>query len=151
MLKRIMTGALAGAIATVPQSAAVWGLKEAGLYDRPAGPEQVSASLTSRALKENAAAQPWFAPAMLTQHIGFGAAGGAIYALLSTVVRPNALTGLIAGLAIWKISYDGWIPALKIMPPPTEDERGRQIALLAAHAAYGLTLGALLGRLSSEP
>jgi hypothetical protein len=147
MLKRIAVGAFAGALATGPQSAVVWGLRAAGVYRSQAPPERVSERLTESTTDREPTLKRWFRPLMLVQHVGFGAAAGALYTLLSGRLRPNAVTGLIAGLGIWKVSYDGWIPAMKIMPPPTEDERGRQAALILAHVAYGVTLGALSGRL----
>jgi hypothetical protein len=150
MLDRILIGALAGAVATVPQSAAVWGLKAAGVYRRTPPPEKVSREMTEAVLGPDAFPEQWFTPMMLAQHVGFGAAAGAAFGALTGVVRPTVVAGVLVGLAIWKASYDGWIPALRIMPPAEKDEEGRQVALVVAHVAYGLALGVIVDRFTSK-
>lgn len=144
VIKRILVGGAAGALATIPQSAVVWGLRRAGVYRRRPAPEVVAEGVIERVAGIGHLPAEWRRPVTLVQHFGFGAVGGAVFALLTGLVRPSAALGLLAGLAIWKASYDGWIPALKIMPPPQEDETGRQLSLLAAHAVYGLALGTLV-------
>jgi hypothetical protein len=150
MLNRILIGAFAGAVATAPQSAAVWGLKAAGAYRRTPPPEKVSREMAEMALGAENVPERWFTPMMIAQHVGFGAACGAAFGALTGVVRPTTVAGLLVGLAIWKASYDGWIPALRIMPPAGEDEEGRQLALVVAHVAFGLTMGAIVDRLTAS-
>ena len=58
-------------------------------------------------------------------HVAFGAVGGAGFALL-TKRLPRSIPLIPAGMAyalgIWAISYAGWAPALRLMPPPEKDE-----------------------------
>ena len=150
MLRRILIGALAGAIATVPQSATVWGLRRAGVYRRRAAPEVVAEGITNATVGTEKVPQEWWKPVMLAEHFGFGAAAGALFGLRAPILRPTTVSGLLAGLAVWKASYDGWMPGLRIMPPPEEDEQGRQVAMVLAHVAYGLALGAIVERLTSR-
>jgi hypothetical protein len=150
MLDRVLIGAVAGAVATIPQSAAVWGLKSAGVYRRTPPPEKVSREMTEAVLGPDAIPAQWFTPMMIAQHVGFGAAAGAAFGALTGIIRPTVVAGVLVGLAIWKASYDGWIPALRIMPPAGKDEEGRQVALVVAHVAYGLALGAIVDRLTSK-
>jgi len=150
MIKRILIGAVAGAAATVPQSAVVWGLKYAGVYRRRPAPEVVAERVTDTVVSLDDVPQPWLTPLKLAEHFGFGAAGGALFGLLTNVIRPTVAAGVLTGLAIWKASYDGWIPALGILPPAEEDETGRQATMVIAHIAYGLALGALVERLASR-
>ncbi len=150
MFKRVLIGALAGALATIPQSAAVWGLRAAGVYRRKPAPEVVAEKVTDAVVGVEKVPDEWMTPVKLAQHVGFGAAGGALFGLLTGVIRPTTVAGVLAGLGIWKASYDGWIPALKIMPPPEEDEEGRQLAMLLAHVAYGLALGILVDRWTAK-
>ena len=150
MLKRMLISAAAGAAAAVPQSAAVWGLRYAGVYRRRPAPEVVVEQITDKVVDLDAVPDPWLTPMKVAGHFGFGAACGAVYGALSSVLRPNPVTGVLTGLAIWKGSYDGWIPALGIMPPPADDETGRQATLVIAHIAYGLALGALMQRLTAR-
>jgi hypothetical protein len=150
MIKRTLIGAVAGVVATVPQSAAIWGLRQAGLYRRRPAPEVVAEAVTDTTVGMEHVPERWWSPVMLAEHLGYGAAAGALFGLATGIVRPTVATGLLAGFLIWKASYDGWIPALRIMPPPERDETGRQLALLVAHAAYGLALGAILDRLTDD-
>jgi len=147
VLKRILIGAGAGALATVPQSLVVWGLKAAGLYRRPPPPATVAAGVSAAAAVDlQALPEEQRRAVTLAAHFAFGAAGGAAFGLATGVVRPTPVAGLLAGLAIWKASYDGWIPAMRILPPPATDESGRVLTMVLAHVAYGLTLGALVDR-----
>jgi hypothetical protein len=146
LLSMALVGAGAGAAATVPQSAVVWGLRRAGVYQRPPAPEQVSERASRPVV--NVRRLPTVARVSLTaaEHVGFGAAAGAVYGLVSHVARPNAVTGLLAGLGVWAMSYAGWLPAAQLMPAPHKDEPGRQAAVVLAHIAYGVTLGVLTQR-----
>ena len=150
MLKRIFIGAAAGAAATVPQSAVVWGLRYAGVYQRKAPPEKVAEELSKPVVDVRKLDEPLQTAVKLVEHFGFGAAAGAAFGLASGILRPTVVAGVLAGLAVWKASYDGWIPAMKIMPPPEEDEEGRQIAMVLAHVAYGLALGILVDRWTAK-
>ncbi len=146
MWKRIVLGAIAGATATIPQSAVVWGLRRAGFYRHRPPPEVVSEQVTDPIVDVPRLPRAARWTIKLAEHFGYGAAGGALFALLTALVRPALFAGVLAGLAIWKASYDGWIPALGILPPPDRDERGRTATMLLAHVAYGAALGLTLDR-----
>lgn len=148
MLRNAVIGAIAGALATGPQSAVVWGFRSAGVYRRQPPPEVIAEQANEPAIDAGVLSPSLRRPAMVADHVGFGAAGGALFGLIAGVVPPTPLLGVLTGLAIWKISYDGWIPALRIMPPPEKDERGRQVTMVAAHIAYGLSLAATFRRLA---
>jgi hypothetical protein len=150
MLRRILAGAVAGIIATGPQSAVVWGGRAAGIYQRRPPPEVVAEGPTNAAVEAGVLPSQLWRPAMLAEHIGYGAAGGICFSIVSRIVRPAPIAGLVTGLVIWKASYDGWIPALRVMPPPEEDEAGRQITMVVAHIAYGLSLAAAFSRLKGK-
>jgi uncharacterized membrane protein YagU involved in acid resistance len=81
-------------------------------------------------------------------HVGFGMAAGALFRLLSRQLRPPlapVVQGTVFGVALWLVSYFGWLPALRLMPPAHRDEPGRQPAMLAAHLVYGAVLGGVAG------
>ena len=148
MLRRIFAGAAAGVIATGPQSAVVWGARAAGIYDRRPPPEVVADAPTTAMVEAGMLPAELRRPAMVAEHLGAGAAGGVLFALVSRIVRPAPIAGVLTGLAIWKASYDGWIPALRMMPPPEKDETGRQVTMVIAHVVYGLSLAAAFKRLN---
>ncbi len=82
-------------------------------------------------------------------HLAFGAGCGAVYGLLRRLIRtggPEPVHGVGFGLGVYTASYAGWIPALRILPPPTRDREDRQVAMILAHVVYGAVLGALVGR-----
>ena len=54
-----------------------------------------------------------------------------------------ASVGALYATGIWLVSYQGWVPALGIMPPASRDRRGRVATMLAAHWVYGAALGVL--------
>ena len=54
-----------------------------------------------------------------------------------------AAIGALYATGIWLVSYQGWVPALGIMPPASRDRRGRVATMLVAHWVYGAVLGVL--------
>jgi hypothetical protein len=54
---------------------------------------------------------------------------------------------VVTGLAVWAVSYQGWIPALGILPKASEDRPARPAVMVTAHVVYGAVLGALEERL----
>jgi hypothetical protein len=137
-------GVLAGAIATVPMSAVMYAANKAGLMG-----EYPPEIITEKAL-EAAGGRPGEdandAAATVT-HLGFGASAGALFGLLHRRTRlpiSPVVQGIGYGLLVYAVSYNGWIPAVHIMPPPEQDRPGRQPSMVAAHVVYGAVLGALL-------
>jgi len=53
---------------------------------------------------------------------------------------------VLAASLVWFVSYQGWVPALGLLPPAHRDRPGRPATMLIAHWVYGATLGACLGR-----
>ena len=85
-------------------------------------------------------------------HFAFGAGAGALYGGLTAHVGPLPMpvalvTGLAFGSAVWLVSYQGWVPALGIMPPASRDHRGRVATMVLAHWVFGAALAAATRRL----
>ena len=110
--------------------------------------EQPPTVVTRSALRTAGVERPAAAASLIAPvaHLGFGAIGGLLYAVVRRLVpgAPGGLLGVTFGLAVWAGSYRGWIPALGILPPPESDERGRPVVMVAAHVVYGLVLGSLV-------
>ncbi len=146
-LRAALRGAGAGAAATLPMSAVMLGAGKAGLIG-----EQPPETIVESALGAIGLPIPdkkTEEPLVVAAHIGYGMLAGAAFGLLwrrAGVRLPSALVGGAYGLLLWALSYEGWIPALHIMPPPERDRPGRPPAMIAAHAVYGAALGALADR-----
>jgi len=82
-------------------------------------------------------------------HFGFGAAIGALFALSqhrAPVPLAPVPRGLLVATLVWFVSYQGWVPALGLLPPIHRDRPGRTATMLVAHWIYGATLGLCLRR-----
>lgn len=107
-------------------------------------PEKITAAMLHQAGGGHGGAEQDALATLL--HFGFGTTAGAVFG----VIAPRPLiarvpAGLAYGVAIWSVSYMGWVPALGIMPPAKRDRRDRQAVMLAAHLVYGAALAALVG------
>jgi len=139
-------GAASGLVATTVMSGVMVGAREAGLMTELPPHEMASKAVDETPAREEAGPQERRSLGWLS-HFAFGAGTGAVYALLRDRVRtpgPAGLYGAGFALAIWAVSYVGWIPALRLMPPADRDEPGRQPAMIVAHIVFGWVLGALV-------
>ena len=144
----LLVGAVAGAISTVAMSAVMLGAKRAGVTGE-LPPERITRRAIDTVSVEPLDDHTEDAIAAVA-HLSFGAVAGALFCLLTTrtVARRGstaiaALTGVLYATGIWLVSYQGWVPALGIMPPASGDRRGRVVTMLAAHWVYGAALGVL--------
>lgn len=139
-----LDGALAGVIATLPMSAVMYASKHVGLMGEY--PPEIIAEKGLEAAGVSPGRDVNDAAATVA-HLGFGAGAGALFALLRRQVElpvPPVVAGIGYGLLVYVVSYNGWIPAIHIMPPPEQDRPGRQPSMVAAHVVYGAALAALL-------
>jgi hypothetical protein len=139
----VVAGAGAGFVATAVMSALMLVAHKLG-WEGEQPPERIveaaldSAGVARSERTENVAAA--------LSHLAFGAALGVGYRVLRRLARtpgPPVAHGVGWGLAVWSVSYQGWIPRAGILPPPRHDRPGRQATMMAAHVAYGGVLGAL--------
>jgi hypothetical protein len=89
----------------------------------------------------------------VANHFAFGAAGGALFGLLprhGASSGPRLGMGIAFGLSVWATSYRAWIPALDMLPPEQRRGRAGSAVMIAAHAVYGATLGALAERYAAS-
>jgi hypothetical protein len=138
-IRRIMTGAASGVLATVGMSG--WML--AGQLVSRHGEQPPKKLVRGAAGRAGVATERRGAGTVLATgaaHLGFGIGAGALYGV---VIRSSSVPrGVAYGLGVWAVSYAGWIPALRLMPPPHKDLPGRAWTILSAHAVYGAILGA---------
>jgi hypothetical protein len=148
VLKSLLAGAMAGGLATIAMSAVMLGAKRAGITGE-LPPEKIARQAIEVVADEPPSDREEDAAAAVA-HLGFGAVAGAVFALLTMrthAVRRSVAAGASAGAlyatGIWLVSYQGWVPALGIMPAASRDRRGRVATMLAAHWVYGAALGVL--------
>lgn len=84
--------------------------------------------------------------ATVMAHEGYGVAAASVFAGLWQKFGPKrrwpVVHGMLFSLGFWFVSYKGWVPGVKLKPPPERDRPRRVIASVAAHMAYGAVLGA---------
>jgi uncharacterized membrane protein YagU involved in acid resistance len=142
-MDRVLLGALAGMAATFALTAAARAmhrrLPAAERYPLPPREiiEGVRAAITERLPKERQRQT-----ATIAAHFGYGAATGALYALIRP--RGRLLPGAAYGLLVWAISYFGVMPGLRILRPAHHHPLRRNALMIAAHLIWGSTLATTL-------
>ncbi|GAB2444794.1 DUF6789 family protein [Streptosporangium sandarakinum] len=146
-VRNLVRGAVAGAGATAVMSVVMLAGQRAGLMpDQP--PKRIA-----RAVLPGHRHRPKPGEKALgtIAHFGFGAACGSLLALLRGGRRAPVTLGAGYGLAIWLVSYQGWVPGFGILPPISGDRPGRPAVMAAGHVVYGTVLAVLLDRLRRGP
>ena len=139
-MNRVLRGAAAGMVATLPMTLLILAARGLGLLRTPP-PAEMADNLARRANMSEARQSPLFDAAWLAGHLGIGAACGAAYALARPILPTSRpVSGLAYGGTVWGLGYLGLMPALGLYPWPDEDSRSRIAVMIAAHAVYGLAL-----------
>lgn len=151
-VKAFLDGALGGVAGTAGMSAFMLAAGKAGLMggqppDKIAGAALDAADIHARTEEEQDALATLL-------HFGFGISCGTLFGVLYRRLPfrvPAALHGMFFAFLIWVTSYQGWIPALGIMPPASRDHPRRPITMILAHLIYGAILGNVVARRSPPP
>jgi uncharacterized membrane protein YagU involved in acid resistance len=78
----------------------------------------------------------------MLSHYGYGALGGIIYAALASKSSAHPIIkGSAFGLGVWGASYYGLIPGLDLNPSGKTLSNKRNLMMIAAHIAWGASLG----------
>ncbi|HEX6835565.1 MAG TPA: hypothetical protein VF334_03275 [Polyangia bacterium] len=51
--------------------------------------------------------------------------------------KKTIAAGAVLGAVVWIIGYEGWLPALGVVPPAHRVPLGKNASSLASHVAYG--------------
>lgn len=152
-VRRLLRGAAAGLAATAPMSIAMelmyhylpWWQR----YSLPPG--QITARLTRAVGLRRKTNRHEHNLLTFLGHFGYGTAAGAIYAPIAHMLKvPSLLGGVVYGLAVWFVSYVGWLPAFHILPPATKQPDKRNVLMITSHIVYGASLGWLLERMREK-
>lgn len=142
------SGALAGAFATLFHTAAMLAARAClpRARRRPVPPSQITWQIAGRSGVVRTDGGLTVATAVA--HFGYGTLAGAAYTLLPHQPRGPALArGIAYGIGVWAVSYQGWLPALGILPPASRLPAQRNAMMLLAHVAWGAAFGAAFERL----
>jgi hypothetical protein len=151
LLPRMLRGALAGLIATAPMTLAMILMHRylPPLQKYPLPPRQLSDRLAKRTGTEQIIDDAQ--TRALASHFAYGAAAGALYGGL--VKQPpllSLLSGMGYGMAVWTASYAGWIPALRLLSPATEQPAQRNLLMIVANVLWGGVTGLLTGLMNRK-
>ena len=133
-LVTVAHGAAAGLSATAGMTAFMVGMERLGVM--PGQPPRKIVDRVAPELTEGLADA-----AALISHGAYGAAGGAAFALLTADRSHKTAWGIAFGALVWATGYEGWVPALGVLPPAHHDRPSRVGTMVAAHVIYGYLLG----------
>jgi uncharacterized membrane protein YagU involved in acid resistance len=129
---RLLIGAVAGFVGTMAMTAAMNRLhRRLPARERyPLPPREI----IDAALPEEPSSDAG-ADVAATAHFLYGAAVGSVLGAANPRMGP--LSGAAAGVAVWTISYLGWIPGVGLLKPATRHPPRRNLLMLAAHLVWG--------------
>lgn len=141
MLKKVLSGGIAGLIATAPMTAVM-----AALHTRlpaqqrhPLPPEHIVGSMRAK-LGLGPRGDAYRAQVGLA-HFGYGAGMGSVYfTLVAPWTAKLPMRGALFGVLVWAVSYFGLIPGMGLLPSAEHDSRQRNALMIAAHIVWGTTL-----------
>ena len=157
LMLRLALGAVGGVIGTAVLFGALTANKklfpedEAPMREDP-GEFMVEAAETAALTKKEQKDVPQIAEVIAANslHFSYGAAGGALYALLRPKAKNALLEGAALGTAIWAVGYLGWLPAVGLLPPVTEQKPMQIFSPIWQHWLYGAVAVAAYRKLQKQ-
>ena len=151
-MNNILLGAISGFAATAVMTGAMElmfrRLPRSEQYPLP--PREITMRIAQQSGIERSLDEQQRVAATLAAHFAFGAGAGALYPAFAEKLKvPPAVTGIAYGVAVWIVSYLGWIPALKILKPATAHPFRRNALMIAAHVVWGVATGLMSDRLKT--
>lgn len=139
-MNKYASGAIAGLIATIPMTVVMVALfhRLPREQQEPLPPRQITSEILQRAGLEQRLSDTKMTGLALISHFAYGALSGVGYSALPQRIQEKSFTsGGLYGMAVWLVSYLGWIPALKLLPPATQHPKQRNLLMWAAHLVWG--------------
>ena len=75
--------------------------------------------------------------------LGYGVTAGMLYAALRPDAGDLMVDGVALGVGTWAAGYLGWMPALGLMPPITEQDPAEVIGPIIQHVLFGIVTVAI--------
>jgi uncharacterized membrane protein YagU involved in acid resistance len=150
MIARLLTGTVAGTLATIPMTS-YWEYMHnrlPGEPPRPLPPREIVEAIAVKAGVAREMSERDMQNAAILAHVGYGAAMGAIFGGLAPARPASAVgAGMLFGLAVWTGSYMGWLPATGVRHSPRYDQPARTGLMISSHLVWGAAMGAFAGLL----
>jgi hypothetical protein len=104
-------------------------------------PKRVVEWVEAEAGQPNALTESQEVKAAMGAHFSYGSGMGAAYGLARSAMDgiPAPLAGAMFGLALWGLSFEGWMPALGVQEATTEKPPKKWPMPIMAHLMYGVT------------
>lgn len=152
-MNRLIKGAIAGLTATAPMTVIMSVLDKLPTPSpERLPPEEITTNIAHRAGVTNKVGRQPVKAAAWPAHFAYGAASGSLYSLtLDRATLPPLLKGPLFGLAVWGLSYLGWLPATGILPPATQHSARRNLTMITAHLVWGAGTSVMQRRVLKEP
>lgn len=151
--RRVLIGAVAGMIASIPMAGMMIGLnrvlpgRKRSFRDilTPLPPKLITRRVTRRAGigQITRSGRKWDLTTWLA-HLGYGAAAASLYPVITRPLPvPHILRGMLFALGIWGASYMGWLPAANILPPAKKQTARRNAVMILSHLTWGSIIAIL--------
>lgn len=143
----LIRGALAGAVATLPMTmimSKLFGELPREDKARPLPPGEITGEVERRAGVASQIDDRAHRKMTVASHFGFGALCGAIYTMtFHRLDMKPIVKGPVFGMAVWGISYMGWLPALGLAPAAWRESKQKNKLMIIAHLVWGASLARL--------
>ena len=150
-VSRLLSGVIAGFVATAPMSLVMEGIKlllpSHESYALPPAKIAFNASNKAGHLPSSKEEQTIL---ILLAHFGAGAGFGLFFGLGSIASKKpqNGLVrGSMFGLLVWSVNYLGLMPALNLHNSAEKEPIRRNALMIMAHLVYGITTDQVFKRL----
>jgi uncharacterized membrane protein YagU involved in acid resistance len=152
LLRSSAAGGLAGLVATIPMTLAMQAMFRAlpRRHQYPLPPRQIFTRLARSVGAHRKLNDDHRRQLSRAAHFGFGTAAGMTYGAVGQRALPGVLGGMLFGLGVWAVSYQGWLPAANVLPPATRTPRHRNALMIAAHLVWGASAALVLARCDSK-
>lgn len=147
-LAPVLRGALGGVVATAAMSVVMIGARRFGVVGKLAPEEITEDALDAAGVDRDESTEDAVAVA---SHFAYGTGSGVVYALAgSRLPGPPVLRGVGFATVLLLVSYQGWVPAARILPPLQAQTPGGRWTLIVSHLVFGATLGAAVAALAGH-
>lgn len=139
-MNRYLAGAIGGLLATVPMTLTMEALHRRLPREQryPLPPREITQDLLHKAeAADTRLDDTQLAELSLASHFAYGAVAGALYPVTRRHIDHLLVFGSGYGVAVWAVSYFGWVPALRILAPANRHPANRRRLMIAAHLVWG--------------